>query len=74
MTIMKNKLKGKQLVKIALLSAPIIALVIATLAGLDMETQSAIEQVIVDIVVIIAGALGIGGVVANNDKKDKEEE
>jgi hypothetical protein len=69
---MKNKLKGKQLIKIALLSAPIVALVIATLAGLDMEAQSAIEQVIVDIVVIVAGALGIGGVVANNDKNTDE--
>lgn len=72
MITMKNKLKKKQLVKIALLSAPIIALVIATLAGLDMEAQSAIEQVIVDIVVIVAGALGIGGVVANNDKNIEE--
>lgn len=71
MIIMKNKLKGKQLVKIALLSAPIIALVIATLAGLDMEAQKSIEDVIVQIVVIVAGAVGIGGVVANNDKEEK---
>ena len=71
MIIMKNKLKGKQLVKIALLSAPIIALVIATLAGLDMEAQKSIEYVIVQIVVIVAGAVGIGGVVANNDKEEK---
>ena len=68
---MKNKLKGKQLVKIALLSAPIIALVIATLAGLDMEAQKSIEDVIVQIVVIVAGAVSIGGVVANNDKEEK---
>ena len=71
MIIMKNKLKGKQLVKIALLSAPIIALVIATLAGLDMEAQKSIEDVIVQIVVIVAGAVSIGGVVANNDKEEK---
>lgn len=67
---MKNKLGKKKLIKIALLSAPIIALVIASLAGLDMEAQSAIEQVIVDIVVIVAGAIGVGGVVANNDKEE----
>lgn len=62
----------KQWIKIALLSAPIIALVIATLAGLDMEAQKGIEEVIVQIVVIVAGALGVTGVVANNDKNENE--
>lgn len=61
----------KQWVKIALMSAPIIALVIATLAGLDATAQQSINDVIVQIVVIVAGALGVTGVVANNDKDEQ---
>lgn len=61
----------KQWVKIALMSAPIIALVVATLAGLDATAQQSINDVIVQIVVIVAGALGVTGVVANNDKEEQ---
>lgn len=61
----------KQWVKIALMSAPIIALVVATLAGLDATAQQSINDVIVQIIVIVAGALGVTGVVANNDKDEQ---
>jgi hypothetical protein len=61
----------KQWVKIALLSAPIIALVVATLAGLDPEAQQGIQEVIVQIIIIVAGAIGVTGVVVNNDKENK---
>jgi hypothetical protein len=62
----------KQWVKVALLSAPIIALVIANLAGIDPEAQKGIEEVITQVVIIVAGAIGVTGVVVNNDKQDKE--
>jgi hypothetical protein len=58
----------KQWIKIGLMSAPIIALVIATLAGLDIDAQMSIEQVLIMIVTVIGGAIGVTGVVANNDK------
>jgi hypothetical protein len=62
----------KQWIKIATLSAPIIALVIATLAGLDANAQNEIQEVILSIITIVAGAIGVGGVVANNDKNENE--
>lgn len=68
---MKNKFEKKQIVKIIMLSIPVIALVIATLAGLDLEAQSAIEEVLVQIVVIVSGALGITGIAMNNDKNEQ---
>lgn len=68
---MKN-FKGKQWVKIASLSVPIIALVITTLAGLEAGSQVQIEEVLTTIIVIVAGALGVTGVVANNDKEEQE--
>lgn len=61
----------KQWIKIALLSAPIIALVVASLTGLDLEAQQGIEEVLVQLIVIVAGAIGVTGVVVNNDKDNK---
>jgi uncharacterized membrane protein HdeD (DUF308 family) len=58
----------KQWVKIATLSAPIIALVVGTIAGLDENAQSSIQEVVLTVIAIVAGAVGVGGVVANNDK------
>jgi uncharacterized membrane protein HdeD (DUF308 family) len=58
----------KQWIKIALMSAPIIALVIGTLAGLDIDAQNSIQEVLIMVITIIAGAIGVTGVVANNDK------
>ena len=70
---MKNKFGRKQLVKIAMLSAPIIALTIAAIVGLDFDAQKQINEIIVQIIVIVAGAIGVGGVAANNDKpKNKQ--
>jgi len=70
---MKNKFGKKQLVKIAMLSAPIIALTIAAIVGLDFDAQKQINEIIVQIIVIVAGAIGVGGVAANNDKpKNKQ--
>jgi len=65
---MKNKFGKKQLIKIAMLSAPIIALTIAAIVGLDFNAQQEINEIIVQVVTIVAGAIGVGGVVANNDK------
>ena len=61
----------KQVVKIIMLSVPVIALVIATLAGLDMEAQNSIQEVLTQIIVIVAGAIGVTGIVANNDKDEE---
>jgi hypothetical protein len=61
----------KQWVKIALLSAPIIALVVASLAGLDEVSRQGLEEVIVQLIVIVAGAIGVTGVVVNNDKDSR---
>ena len=70
---MKNKFGRKQLIKIAMLSAPIIALTIAAIVGLDFDAQKQINEIIVQIIVIVAGAIGVGGVAANNDKpKNKQ--
>lgn len=54
-----------------MLSVPVIALVIATLAGLDMEAQNSIQEVLTQIIVIVAGAIGVTGIVANNDKDEE---
>lgn len=62
----------KQWLKIATLSAPIIALVIGTLVGLDIDAQKSIEEVVLMIVTIVAGALGVTGVAMNNDKNDED--
>ncbi len=62
----------KQWIKIATLSAPIIALVIGTLVGLDIDAQKSIEEVVLMIVTIVAGALGVTGVAMNNDKNDED--
>jgi uncharacterized membrane protein YtjA (UPF0391 family) len=69
--IMKNKLKKKQIFKIILLSVPVISLVIATLAGLDADTQIQVQDVLTQVIVIVAGALGVTGIAMNNDKEDK---
>ena len=70
---MKNKFGKKQLVKIAMLSAPIIALTIAAIVGLDFDAQKQINEIIVQVIAIVAGAIGVGGVAANNDKpKNKQ--
>lgn len=58
----------KQWVKIAGLSAPIIALVIGSLLGLDLEAQVSIEEIVIAVVAVVAGAIGVTGVVVNNDK------
>jgi hypothetical protein len=58
----------KQWVKIALLSAPIIALVIASLAGLGAETQTEIQEIITNVIIVVAGAIGVTGIAMNNDK------
>jgi len=58
----------KQWIKIASLSAPIIALVVASVAGLDLDAQNSIEQIVLATIAVIAGAVGVTGVVANNDK------
>ncbi|WP_144498253.1 hypothetical protein [Bacillus paralicheniformis] len=64
----------KQWIKIASMSAPIIALVVATLFGLDATVQDEITRVILQIVTIVGGAIGVGGVAANNDKDSQEQE
>lgn len=62
----------KQWIKIATMSAPIIALVIGTLFQLDASVQDDITQIILQVVAVVAGAIGVGGVVANNDKDNQE--
>ena len=69
---MKNKFGKKQLVKIAMLSAPIIALTIAAIVGLDFDAQKQINEIIVQVIAIVAGAIGVGGVAANNDKPNNK--
>jgi hypothetical protein len=70
--IMKNKLQKKQIFKILLLSVPVIALVIATLTGLDEGSQLEIQDVLTQIIVIVAGALGVTGIAMNNDKDEQK--
>ena len=65
-------MNAKQWVKIATLSAPIIALVVATLTGLEEGSQAQIESIILQIIVLVGGAIGVTGVIANNDKEDQE--
>jgi hypothetical protein len=62
-------MKKKQIVKILLLSVPVIALVIATLFGLDVTAQNEIQEILQQIIVIVAGAIGVTGIVLNNDKE-----
>lgn len=69
---MKNKMNAKQWVKIATLSTPIIALVVATMTGLEEGSQAQIESILLQAVALIAGAIGVTGVIANNDKEDQE--
>jgi uncharacterized membrane protein YtjA (UPF0391 family) len=71
--IMKKKVQNKQVFKIIMLSVPVIALVIATLAGLDANAQMQIQDVLTQIIVIVAGALGVTGIAMNNDKNDSGE-
>ena len=58
----------KQWFKIAVMAAPVLALVIATLFNLGESERSTIEQVLIGLITVIGGAMGVTGIVMNNDK------
>lgn len=58
----------KQWFKIAVMAAPVLALVIATLLNLGETERSTIEQVLIGVITVIGGAMGVTGIVMNNDK------
>lgn len=64
-------MQKKKWLKVALMSAPILALVISNMLGLGAELQGQLESVLVDFVTIVAGAFGVTGIAMNNDKPDE---
>ena len=58
----------KQWFKIAVMAAPVLALVIATLLNLGESERSTIEQVLIGLITVVGGAMGVTGIVMNNDK------
>lgn len=61
----------KQWVKIAFFSVPIVALVVGNLAGLSAEQTNDVNDWLIQGVGIVAGVLGVTGVVMNNDKDEQ---